>query len=204
MMQFDYYADLNDYDVEVVYKYDQDFVERIATLARPYSSSDKRTSNNYSPSRLYSALINDKRCEHGFYIVKHKGRVIVCFGVDDFHGWGVISRYLNLSGTSLFIPFGHGVGIPFAIDILGDRVKGICSTQNVDQKDIIDLVRNRYGRRLGEDNLYGSAAALAVTTRKLPYNIWYRNKQQTAFVYCNKEDPPFLKYEEYNRLLQVT
>jgi hypothetical protein len=201
MKHFDYYANLDDYSVEVVDYFDEEFVDRLYSLTESYYLSDRQKAINYSRERLSSALLVDLRFEFGFYLVKHKENVVACFGIDNFCNWGVISRYINISNTPFFIPFGHGVGFPFAANHLKGEIIGLCSTQNLDQKDIMNLINKRYARHIDCDNMFGQAARLTLKTRMLPHTVWYRQCEQDVFVYDNDVDPPFEIYDR-SRILQ--
>lgn len=180
---------LEDYTAEVVTNYTNEFVESIVDLYSQYGSTNNQKSINYTPDRVRHCF--HTRFEHGFYIVKFKGNIVVTFGVDDFQGWGVISRYLRHGDSSFFIPVGHGVGIPFAMQTLKGKIKGLCSTQNKDQKDMMGLIQRRYGNRITDNDLFGAAARLARKVRKLPHDVLYRNTVQEAYVYDSEIDPPF-------------
>lgn len=189
-MRLSDYSDLNDYTVQVYTKYDIAFVEFVVDLCRPFSESNKPKAINYAPEQI-RRYFNNGRFAHGFYIVKFRGSIVVTFGVDDYKGWGVISRYLRHGNSSFFIPFGHGVGIPFAHEHLKNKIVGLCSTQNKDQKDLIGILHKYYSKNIEDDGMFGVAARTAAQVKKINYDIIYRDTLQTAYTYYTDLTPPF-------------
>lgn len=190
------WANRDDYTVEVHTSYTHDFIEYVVELYRPYSEGDNLKAENYTPERIRNCF--RQKFEYGFYIVKFKGQIILTFGVDNFEGWAVVTRYLRHGDKSLFIlPLAHGIGVPFVIKHLGDRVKGVCSTQNKDSKDLMGAVARRYAKFVDDDNMFGDAAKVSRDLNKLPYTVNYRGVEQVVYVYHSKKQadiPPFRKY----------
>ena len=184
------YSDLNDYDVEVHTSYDTTFVEYVVDLCRPFGESNNPKAINYTPEQI-RRYFNNGRFAHGFYIVKFKGSIVITFGVDDYKGWGVISRYLRHGDSSFFIPFGHGVGIPFAQERLKTKIVGLCSTHNKDQKDLIKILHKYYSKNINDNGMFGIAARTAAQVKKIDYDIIYRDTIQTAYTYYTDSIPPF-------------
>lgn len=197
MRTIDDYTNIEDYEVELIKDYDADFIEMISRQSYKYSISKKELSSNYTHHRFKVAIKNDKRFQHGYCFVKHRNRLVLSFGLDDFQGWGVISRYLRHTDenddTSLFVPIGYGVAFPFVMKNLNDSIVGLCSTQNIKQRDLMGMIFKRYTQYSDREDMLGAAARLIRRTRKLPYTVWYRNCEQSVFVYNNDLNPPFKK-----------
>lgn len=198
MKTIDDYLNLNDYQIEIINNYTDDFIDKIINLSKLYHSQSRELSENYSRERLYFAFKRGKRFEYGYCLVKHKGKLVLSFGIDNFEGWGVVARYLRYpdkdDDTSLFVPFGYGVAFPYVINNV-PNIKGLCSVQNVTQRDLMGMVFKRYGKHIKENNLLGSASRLINKSRKLPYTVWYRSHEQFVYVYGSIDNPPFLKFQ---------
>lgn len=181
------WSELGNYEVVATHDFTPQFVEYIVELYRPFSESDDPKAGNYTPAKMRQYFA-DGRFAHGFYIVKFKGDVVLAFGVDDFHGWGVVTRYLRFD-SEFFIPIGFGVGFPYVLRT--QKIKGLCSTQNKDQKDLMGMIVRRYSKHRNEDTLFGAAAQMVSQLRKLDYDVLYRGVVQIAYVYGGDQTPPF-------------
>jgi hypothetical protein len=192
------FGNVNDYEVRIIKDYTESFVNYITDLSFDYANGGHEQSINYTRERFMVAFFNDKRFTHGYCLVEHKGNPILSFGLDDFYGWAVISRYLRYADrqedTSLFVPIGYGVAFPHVISNV-KGIKGLCSTQNVNTRDLMGMIFKRYKRHIGSGDLFGKAAEMITKTRKLPYSVTYRHTIQDVFVYDNENDPPFEKYD---------
>jgi hypothetical protein len=191
MSVFAYYSNLSDYTVEFSHEFDSSYIDYIVRLCEPYSVTGKAKPDNYAPERL-KQMFTGGRFQHGFYVVKHRGNAVLTFGVDDFEGWGVLTRYLRHTNHNHFIPFVCGIGIPFLKEHLKNQTVALCWTQNLDQKSLADA-RHRF--QVGtEDNIYSVAANTAKSIKQLDFNVMYRSVIQTAYTIDTELTPPFIKY----------
>jgi hypothetical protein len=117
------------------------------------------------------------------------------FGVDEFRGWAVITRFLRLAKTNTMIPFAFGVGIPHAMKELEGQVKGFCSTENNRKTSLIGALVRRFSDHKDTEGIFYQAALTARQINKLPYEVLYRDVRQTVFTYNTTDIPPFKKYE---------
>lgn len=185
--QLSNWSDLTDYEVQEVHDYTPEFIQYVIDLYRPFSESGDPKGYNYTPDKMRQ-YFQTGRFAHGFYIVKFKGKVVLAFGVDDFDGWGVVTRYLRFD-SDFFIPIGFGVGFPYVLRT--QKIKGLCSTQNKDQKDLMGMILRRYSKHRNENTLFGAAARMVSQVRKLDYDVIYRGVIQTAYIYGSDLTPPF-------------
>ena len=176
------------YTVEVVTDFTPSFIDEITSLYLPYSQTDGGLAENYSPQRIRHNFASG-RFHYGFFTTRHLGKIVLTFGVDDFQGWGVITRYLR-HGGGYFVPVAYGVAIPYTLTHLSSHIKGLCSTHNVDQRKIMDVVQKRYGEG-GTHTLQQAAADLISKIRVLPYSVVYRNTIQSVCTYNTNMIPPF-------------
>ena len=182
------YSNLSDYTVEVTREFTADYIEYVVRLCQPYSNECKTKADNYAPDRIRQ-MFQSGRFGFGFYIVKHKGSVVLTFGVDNFQGWGVITRYLRHTDHLHYVPFICGVGIPFLQTYLKDHVIGLCSTHNVDQRNIAEV--RLKAKPVEIDTIYTVAARTVKTIKRLEKNVLYRSVVQTAYTIDTDLIPPF-------------
>lgn len=178
-----------DYTVDIHTKYTPEFVDYVIDLCTPYSMHGKEKQSNYAPNRMRSCF--HTRFQYGFCIVKFKGSVVLTFGLDDFHGWAVVSRYLRHTKENNFVPFLYGVAIPHIRNTI-KNIKGICITQNTDQRDIVRITMERFKQPLKQTLLYINAAEQIQQIKQLNGTYEYRGVQQYAYYIplCD-EVPPF-------------
>lgn len=182
------YSNLSDYTVEVTHEFTADYIESVVRLCQPYSIVGKTKADNYAPDRIRQ-MFESGRFGFGFYIVKFKGEVVLTFGVDNFRGWGVITRYLRHTDHSHYVPFICGVGIPFLQSYLKDEVIGLCSTHNVDQRNIAEVRLKAKPTEI--DNIYTVAARTVRKIKRLDHNVLYRSVVQTVYTIDTDLIPPF-------------
>lgn len=176
------------YTVEIVTDFTQEFIESVVNMYYPYSTSNNSLSENYSPQRIRHCFAA-QRFEHGFVITRYCNDIVLTFGIDDFCGWGVITRYLR-HGGGYFVPVAYGVAIPHILSTMSLQIKGLCSTHNINERKIMDVVQDRY-RKSGDSSLLESAASLISKIRTVPYNVVYRNTVQSVCTYDTNMIPPF-------------
>lgn len=192
MTDYKYYADLENYTVERTTVFTDEYIEYVVDLCKPYSEYGKEKPENYSPETI-RRLFKTGRFKHGFFIVKHHGKVVITFGVDDFEGWAVGTRYLRHDNDihASMAPIGAGVASKFIYDTIGKDVKGFCTTHNLDARNWIDIGRRRYRDRDG-DTIYGATAREIKNTKKLDYPFMYRGVVQVGYTYWGTDlVPPF-------------
>ncbi len=181
--------DTNDYTVDIHTSFTPDFIDYVVNLCEPYSRFGKEKQSNYAPNRIRSYF--QTRFEYGFCIVKYRGDVVLTFGLDDFHGWAVVSRYLRHTSNKNFVPFLYGVAIPHIRKSVSG-IKGICITQNVDQRDIVRITMDRFIQPPKNTTLYANAAEQIQQIRQLNGTVEYRGVEQYAYyIPLYDEVPPF-------------
>lgn len=176
------------YTVEVVKNFTPSFVEEVVELYRPYSETNKSLAENYSPQRIKHNFASG-RFHYGFFVTRFRNTIVLTFGVDEFEGWGVLSRYLR-HGGGYFVPVAYGVAIPHALSYLSTDIEGLCSTHNVSQRNIMTTVQSRY-KQGGNSTLHVAATSFISKIRTLPYNVMYRNTVQSVCTYDTVMIPPF-------------
>ena len=186
MTEVEFYKDLKNYTVE---HFDRENTEALSWLASYGSKSD-----NYSMYKL-RFLIDSNRLTLGIFVIKHHDIPVAIFGVDEFRGWAVITRFLRLAKTNTMIPFMFGVGIPFLLKHLGNKVQGICSTENNRKSSLVEALQKRFIDHKDVDGIFYEASQTAKQIRKLPCDVMYRDVRQTAFTYHTTLQPPFRNYE---------
>jgi hypothetical protein len=191
MSFFEQYADLKNYTVERTTDFTNDYIDYIIRLCKPYSEQGKINRENYSAETLYR-LFKTGRFIHGFFVVKHCSKVVLTFGIDDFKGWAVGTRYLQHLDTpkAPFLPLASGIASPYVKQHLGSKVIGLCTTHNVTTRSIFPA-RRRFERYTG-NNLFGVAAGEVKLMKEIEYPILYRGTVQKV-VTCWGTDliPPF-------------
>lgn len=186
----------SDYSVEVTRKFTPDYIDYISQLYAAKSTTLKEKGENYTEEKM-RVCFKSGRFTHGFYIVKCKGELIWTFGVDDYCGWGVVSRMLRHNSSFALLPVMGAVAIPFILEYLKEEIIGLCGTQNVDKRDLFErglARRMRLASRMEEDpnNIFTLASHTKYT--KLDYDVFYRNTRQQVYVINTKKIPPFERY----------
>lgn len=185
------YSNLEDYSVEIVNDFTPSFIESVVALYQPYSQQGKEKTENYKP-HMVRHMFSSGRFRLGFCYVKFKGNIVLTFGIDDFNGWAVVARYLRHTNNSKFVPFLFGVAIPHLQKHFAKQIRGICVTQNIDQRNIVSAILKRFEKTDQQNNIYSSAADQIRRVRQLPVNVIYRGTEQYAFYIPNENDiPPF-------------
>jgi len=191
MSFFEKYAALENYTVEHTTDFTNDYVDYVIDLCKPYSEYGKINRDNYSAETL-KRLFSTGRFEYGFFIIKHCGNVVLTFGIDDFKGWAVGTRYLQHLDTpeAPFLPLASGIASPYVKQHLGPKVIGMCTTHNVTTRSIFPA-RRRLERYTG-NNLFGVAAGEVKLMKEVDYPIFYRGTVQKAVTYWGTDlIPPF-------------
>lgn len=180
------------YTVELITVYSPQFVDKITNLYGEYSIRGNLLCENYKPDKIRHCFASG-RFKHGFFITRYLDKIVMTLGVDDFHGWGVLSRYVRHSYDNSFVPYGYGITLPFVATVLDGKVIGVCYTQNKTRKDLTTSIQKRY--REGEmGNEMRIAAAESISKiKKLSYDVFYRDTIQTAYIYNTTLTPPFTR-----------
>lgn len=186
----------SDYSVEVTRKFTPDYINYISELYAAKSTTLKEKGENYTEEKI-RVCFKSGRFTHGFYNVKCKDKLIWTFGVDDYCGWGVVSRMLRHNSSFTLLPVMGGVALPFVLKYLKEHIVGLCATQNVGKRDLFggSLARNlRLASRMEEDSNNIFTLASRVEHTKLDYDVFYRNTRQQVYVINTKKIPPFERY----------
>ena len=180
------------YTVELVTEYSPQFVDKITDLYNEYSIRGNLLRENYEPDKIRHCFASG-RFKHGFFITRYLDNIVMTLGVDDFHGWGVISRYVRHSYDNSFVPYGYGVTLPFVATALKGKVIGVCYTQNKTHKDLTAAIQKRYQEGEMGNEMRMAAAESISKMKKLDYDVFYRNTIQTAYIYNTEQIPPFTR-----------
>ena len=187
---------VSDYAVEVVYDFTPQFVNYIVNLYDKRSKEIKELNHNYTAERIRDCFERG-RFKHGFYIVKMQNEVIATFGVDDFKGWAVLTRYLGHKRDKWL--FFAGVIYTAVQKELKGKVIGICHTQNKSSRKMYDTVADRVisrckNKSYGPQTSIGASAECLKKTKILDYDVMYRGTVQEVVTYDTDLIPPFEKY----------
>ena len=189
----DHYINPNNYTLEVSRTFDKEFVDRVVEIYKQYAQTGKSNPENYSEERVRWNF--KTRFEHGFYIVRCKDEVLLTFGIDDFKGWGVVSRYLK-QPYFIYMPVCMGYGFPEAIKHLGDEIKGLCCTHNIEHNTnrtmlSTGIVKFSKLENKARGGIYETAYHLATKTSRIETPIMYRGVVQVGYTFSGDQVPPF-------------
>lgn len=185
---------LSDYTIEATHIFTPKYVDYISNLCDIRSKELKEKGENYTYERIHACFDNG-RFAHGFYVVKCHDDIVLTFGVDEFEGWGVGTRYLRYNTHNRLFPL-SGLMWTFLNNHLRDEVEGLCIAQNVNQRSLQLLPHRRFatGRSLpktAEPNIFEAAIEVANNTKKLEYPVRYRGTVQEVYTYYTDKIPPF-------------
>ena len=134
------------------------------------------------------------RFAHGFYVIKEGDTIVATLGLDNFKGWGVITRYLRHDNDTMVRGM-LGLFIYFISQNLNANITGLCSTQNIDQRDLMAvkarLLNKRMERYPSNNTIFHATADVMQNCKKLDYNVNYRNTIQEVYTYYTNKIPPF-------------
>lgn len=187
---------VSDYTVEVVYNFTPEVIDYVVDLCDRRSKELRELGDNYTAERL-RACFEEDRFKYGFYIVKLQDEVVATFGIGDFRGWAVITRYIvHKPGKWLFI---GGAVFPFIQKELEGKVIGICHTQNKDSRKMRNIMAERLlvrnsGKEYDPLTAKGATVEFLKHTKKLDYDVWYRGTVQEVVTYYTDLIPPFERY----------
>lgn len=192
MTSYQYYANVEDYSIERTTDFTNDYIEYIVDLCKPYSEHGKEKPENYTPETI-TRLFKTGRFKNGFFVIKHLGKVVLTFGVDDFKGWAVGTRYLRHDNdiNAPMTPLAAGVASKYIYDNMRNDIVGLCTTHNIDARNWIEIGKRKY-RDVDGDDIYGITARESRNTKKLDYPFMYRGVVQIGYTYWGTDlIPPF-------------
>lgn len=187
---------VSNYTIELTHDYTREYVDYVCRLCDFRSKTLSEKNDNYSYERM-KYCFDVGRFAHGFYIIKCKGVVVCTGGVDDFKGWAVGTRYLRHNNdTNNLLPLRWFLGT-IIHEHLDKKIIGFCTTQNLDQRNVIGLnekMQERTKRRAeqyGPDSIFAAAIDVNNNTKKMNFPILYRNTVQEVYTYYTDKIPPF-------------
>jgi hypothetical protein len=181
----------SDFTVEIVTDYTDAFVDYIVDLYDSRSESIKELNINYKAETMRRCF-KTGRFVHGFVLVKERGILTMTYGIDDFKGWGVFTRFLTHSPNTWKYPFGYEFGVVFPIieQHVKGRVIGLCSTHNASSRNFVAII----GKRLKKPTttlLAKLAAEVHMNIKILDYKVKYRSTVQEVLTFNTDLIPPF-------------
>ena len=181
-------SNISDYTVEVVTDFTEEFVDYIASICDKRSKEIKELNDNYTSETIRRCFATD-RFAHGFFIIKERGDVVITFGIDNFKGWGVLSRLLtHKPGGWRYL---WGIAWPVIAKHTEGKVIGICSTHNIGRRDVITTTRKKLLKRTATNPLKEMAAEVHKNTNMLDFKVVYRGTVQEVVTYYTDLIPPF-------------
>ena len=192
MTNYQYYAAVENYTVECTTNFTDEYIEYIVDLCKPYSEHGKEKPENYSPETT-RRLFKTGRFKHGFFVIKHYDKVVLTFGLDDFKGWAVGTRYLRHDNdiNAPLTPLAAGIASSYIYDNLRNDIVGLCTAHNIDTRNWVDIGLRKY-RNADGDNIYGIAARTCKGAKKIDQPFMYRGVVQTGYTYWGTDlVPPF-------------